>query len=272
MTLFQSILLGILQGLTEFIPISSSAHLALLPYFFQWQVAPDIDFIYNILVQFATLGAVFAYYWNDLWTMFQSLILALTKQSKERSPEVQLVLALVVGTLPVIVIGFPLKDLVEEAFNQPLWIGCSLCLTALLLFLAEKRTSTGLHSHSLTLLDALVIGVWQTLAIFPGISRSGATIAGGLFRNLDRQQATRFSFLLSIPALTGAGLVSLVDLSRLPNPTQYLPIILPGCLVALLVGYLSIYWLVRFVQNRPLYIFSAYCLILGIIVILSVVF
>jgi undecaprenyl-diphosphatase len=271
MTLWQSILLGILQGLTEFIPISSSAHLALLPYFFSWQVSPDIDFIYNILVQFATLGAVFAYYWQDLWNLFQSVLLNLAKGAIWRNPDSRLALALVIGTLPVVVIGYPLKDLVEQAFDQPLWVGVALLITSLLLFLSEKRFKTNPKSHPLTLIDALVIGLWQTLAIFPGISRSGATIAGGLFRNLDRQQATRFSFLLSIPALTGAGVVSLLDLIRLPNFTQFLPVILPGCLVALVVGYFSIYWLVRYVQNHPLYIFSIYCLILGIIVILSII-
>lgn len=271
MTLWQSILLGILQGLTEFIPISSSAHLALLPYFFNWQVSADIDFIYNILVQFATLGAVFAFYWKDLWKIFQSILHNLPKGANWKHPDSQLGLALVIGTLPVVVIGYPFKDLVEQAFNQPLWVGGALLITSLLLFLSEKRLKTNLKSQPLTLTDALVIGLWQTLAIFPGISRSGATIAGGLFRNLDRQQATRFSFLLSIPALTGAGIVSLLDLIRLPNFTQFLPIILPGCLVALVVGYFSIYWLVRYVQNHPMYIFSIYCLILGIIVFLSVI-
>ncbi|RCK76186.1 MAG: Undecaprenyl-diphosphatase [Anaerolineae bacterium] len=270
MTLTQSILLGILQGLTEFIPISSSAHLALLPYFFQWQVSPEIDFIYNILVQFATLGAVLAFYWKDLWSILHSILHNLTKRGNWQHPDSQLALALVMGTLPVVVIGYPLKGLVEKAFAQPLWVGGALLITSILLFISELRFSKNLTSHTLTLTDALVIGLWQTLAIFPGISRSGATIAGGLFRNLDRQQATRFSFLLSIPALTGAGIASLLDLIRLPDFTHFLPVILPGCLVALLVGYISIYWLVRYVQNHPLYIFSGYCLILGIIVIVSV--
>ncbi len=271
MTLFQSVFLGILQGVTEFIPISSSAHLALLPYFVNWQVEPEIDFIFNILVQFATLGAVLVYYWKDLLQMLQSVFTNLMGKRNWEHPDSRLAMAIVVGTLPVIIFGLPLKGFVAEAFLQPLWIGGALLVTSLLLFLSEKRLSATHPSHTLTLLDAFLIGLWQTVAIFPGISRSGATIAGGLFRNLDRQQATRFAFLLSIPSLAGAGIISLIDFFRLPNPVRYLPMILPGCLVAFAVGYLSIYWLIRFVQNHSLYGFSVYCLILGIITILSVV-
>jgi undecaprenyl-diphosphatase len=115
----------------------------------------------------------------------------------------------------------------------------------------------------------LLIGIWQTVAIFPGISRSGATIGGGVFRKLDRSQATRFAFLLSIPSLAGAGLISLIDFFRLPNPSQYLAVIIPGCLVAFIVGYLSISWLIRYVQSHSLYPFSLYCFLLGSLVLLS---
>ncbi|MCX8062638.1 MAG: undecaprenyl-diphosphate phosphatase [Anaerolineales bacterium] len=271
MTLLQSILLGILQGLTEFIPISSSAHLALLPYFFNWRVNPEIDFIFNILVQFATLGAVIVYYWKDLIQMLQSVLTNFLGKRDWAHPDSHLAIAMVLGTLPVVILGLPLKDLVEEAFQKPLWIGGALLVTSVLLFLSEKRLRANSAAHSLTFLDALIIGLWQTFAVFPGISRSGATIAGGLFRKLDRQQSTDLAFLVSIPSLAGAGVISLIDFFRLPNPTGYLPVIFPGCLVAFVVGYLSIYWLIRYVQNHSLLIFSAYCSILGIIVILSVV-
>ncbi|MCS6907373.1 MAG: undecaprenyl-diphosphate phosphatase, partial [Anaerolineales bacterium] len=264
MTPLQSILLGILQGLTEFIPISSSAHLALLPYFVNWRVSSEIEFIFDILVQFATLGAVLVYYWSDLKQMFCSLLRNLLGNRDWSHPDSRLAFAVLVGTLPVVVLGYPLKGLVQEAFKQPLWIGCALLFTSMLLYTSEKRHRAGISTRPLTLLDALLIGLWQTLAVFPGISRSGATIAGGLFRNLDRQQATRFSFLLSIPALAGAGIVSLVDFIQLPNSLQYLPIILPGLLTAFVVGYLSIFWLVRYVQNHSLSLFAYYCFVLGV--------
>ncbi|GAB4468891.1 MAG: undecaprenyl-diphosphate phosphatase [Anaerolineales bacterium] len=269
MTIFQAIFLGVIQGITEFIPISSSAHLALLPYFVNWHVDPAINFIFDILVQFATLGAVIVYYRKDLLHMAQSIVTNIVGKKNWSHPDSRLAIAIVIGTLPVVVLGLPLKGAVEEAFKQPLWIGFALLITSLILFLSEKRSRNRTISHSLTYLDALLIGIWQTLAIFPGISRSGATIAGGLFRNLDRSQATRFAFLLSIPSLAGAGVLSLIDFIRLPNPTQYLPVIIPGCLAAFVVGYLSIYWLIRYLQNHSLYLFSTYCLILGIIVILS---
>lgn len=264
MTIFQSILLGIVQGLTEFIPVSSSAHLALLPYFLGWHIQPDLAFVFDVLVQFATLGAVIVYYAKDLWKLVLSFINILQTRRIEKNPDFTLLVALIIGTLPIVILGIPLKKYVVEAFNSPLFVGIALFITSLLLYFAETFTKNRPTHTTITVNDALVIGLYQVFAAFPGISRSGATISGGMFRKLDRSSATRFAFLLSIPALTGAGLVSLFDLFRLPHLLQLIPIILPGFVISFFVGLFSIHWLVKYVQSHSLKIFSAYCLVISL--------
>lgn len=263
MTIFQSILLGIVQGLTEFIPVSSSAHLALLAYFLHWRIPPDVAFVFDVLVQFATLGAVIVYYARDLWNLLLAFIQVIQSR-KVKDPEFNLLIALVIATLPVVILGIPLKKLIADAFNSPAFVGGALLVTAFLLYIAEK-ISQNRQTHSLvTPLDALIIGIFQVFATFPGISRSGATISGGVMRKLDRPAATRFAFLLAIPALTGAGLVSLLDLFKLPGLNQLVPIILPGFIVSFLVGLISINWLIKYLQNHSLKVFALYCAVLGI--------
>ncbi len=264
MTIFQSILLGIVQGLTEFIPVSSSAHLALVPYFLGWHLQPDLAFVFDVLVQFATLGAVIVYYAQDLWNLLLSFIELLKTRKLDQNPNLNLLIALVVATLPIVILGIPMKKYVAESFNNPAFVGGALLMTAMLLFLSEKLTQNFRTHDSVTRLDALVIGIFQVFAAFPGISRSGATISGGILRKVERRAATRFAFLLSIPALAGAGLISLLDLLKLPHLTQILPIILPGFMVAFLVGLFSIHWLLKYLQNHSLKIFAFYCSLAGL--------
>jgi undecaprenyl-diphosphatase len=269
MNLYQSLLLGFIQGLTEFIPISSSAHLALVPFFLKWQINPDVDFIFNVLVQFATLGAVLVYFAKDIYKIIHAFFSAIKDPRRSKEPSFQLGLAVILGTIPLVVFGMPLKHTVSEAFNHPTFIAFALLITAVLLWWTENLLGAAAVSSPPTPSSALIIGLAQLLAVFPGISRSGATISAGLFQKLDRPSAARFSFLLSIPALTGAGLVSLIDLFNLPNTQQILPVILPGMLISFIVGLLSIHWLVKYVNSHSLKIFSVYCLLLSAITLIS---
>ncbi|MGB9672841.1 MAG: undecaprenyl-diphosphate phosphatase, partial [Anaerolineales bacterium] len=247
MTTFQSILLGIVQGLTEFIPVSSSAHLVLVPFFLGWHIPPDLSFIFDVLVQFATLGAVLVYYAKDLWHILLSFIKVLQSRKVENNPDFNLLIALIIATLPIVILGIPIKKYVADSFNNIPFVATALLITALFLYLAEKIAAHKTQHDSVTRWDALVVGLFQVLAAFPGISRSGATISGGMLRKLNRSSATRFAFLLSIPALTGAGLVSLLDLLKMPNWVQTLGVIFPGFVVAFGVGLISIHWLVKHV-------------------------
>jgi undecaprenyl-diphosphatase len=267
LTLIQSLILGIIQGLTEFLPISSSAHLVLIPHLLGWQIPESQVFPFDVLVQLGTLAAVIIYFWKDLLVIVKAFFKALVNRQPFANEDARLGWYLILATIPAVIAGVLIKDKVEAAFNSVNATALFLFGTALLLILAEV---IGKHSRGfkeINWLDAVVIGLFQAIALFPGISRSGSTISGGMFRKLDRRSAARFSFLMSIPVMIGAGLVSFKDAIQMPDFSAFLPILIVGVLAALLVGYLSIHWLLNFLNRKPLYVFAIYCILLGSLVL-----
>ena len=267
MTILQSLILGIIQGLTEFLPISSSAHLVLIPFLFGWKLAPNETFIFDVLVQVGTLLAVIIYFWKDLWTIAAAVLAGLKARTPWQSPESRLGWLILLATIPAGLLGLVLKDLVEAAFNSPETAAVFLLVTALLLVIAERVGQRTRNLPDFNWKDAVWIGAFQSLAVFPGISRSGSTITGAMLRNSKRPAAARFSFLMSIPIMLAAGGLAVADLMKLPSLGQYLPIITTGFIVSAVVGYFSIHWLIRYLSNHPLYVFAIYCAALGIIVL-----
>jgi len=259
MTLLQSILLGIIQGLTEFLPISSSAHLVIFPYLLKWQIPSNEAFVFDVLVQVASTIAVILFFWKDLVSIFQAFLSNIVNKRPLRDPNSSLGWYLIIATIPAGVLGVALKGFVERAFATPVTAAVFLLFTALLLLIAERVGKQSRAIDTLSWKDSLWIGMAQALAIFPGISRSGATIAGGMTRNLERPSATRFAMLLSIPIMLAAGLLASFDLLQIPNLSNQLAIYFPGFLVSLITSYLSIRWLLRYVAHHPLYVFSIYC-------------
>ncbi len=267
MSIFQTIILGIVQGATEFIPISSSGHLVLVPYLFGWDLPEKDAFIFNVLVQVATLIAVFAYYWKDLVKIFQEMIRSLIQRNLFISEESRLGWYLIISTIPAGIAGILLKDPVERAFNNITATAVALIFTAIILLTAEYISRQKSHSNQINWFDALWIGVFQILAIFPGISRSGSTITGGMTRNFDRPTAARYSFLMSVPIMLAAGALEVSELFSLPDISSILPPFLIGFIVAGIVGYFSIKWLIGYLTKKPLFIFSIYCGIVGILLL-----
>lgn len=267
MTLFQSLLLGIVQGLTEFLPVSSSAHLVLVPFILNWTLDPTKVFIFDVLVQLGTLVSVIAYFWKDLLVIFKAVIAGIRSKKPFEDPNARLGWLTLLATVPAGLGGLLLKSKVEAAFSSPVLTAVLLFVTAVMLTLAEIFTRRERDLESLTPLDALVIGFFQLLAIFPGISRSGATISGGLTRKLKRESAARFSFLMSIPIMLAAGLLSALDLAKVPDVGSFLPVLSLGFFAALGVGYLSIRWLLGFLKSRSLFPFAIYC---GVVSVLTI--
>ncbi len=265
MSILQFIFLGILQGLTEFLPISSSGHLVLLPALLQWNIPEDKAFVFNILVQVATLLAVIIYFRKDILDILKAVITGLIKVKPFEEPLARLGWFIILATIPAGLAGLLIKDTVEEAFSSPSLTAIFLLVTAGLLFISEKLGKRQQDLHSMNWKDALLIGIGQALAIFPGISRSGATITAGMIRNFDRPSAARFSFLMSIPIMLAAGLLASLDLLNAPNAIEWLPEFIPGFIASAVTGYLSIKWLLKFLVTQPLYIFSLYCAALGLI-------
>ncbi len=263
MTILQSILLGIIQGLTEFLPISSSGHLVILPYLLGWQIPADQSFSFDVLVQLGTLVAVIIYFRKELVDIFKGIITDFKTKKLGTSVESRTGWYLILATIPAGVAGLLIKDVIEQAFGNPNAVAFFLFGTALLLILAEVVGKKERDLSGMRWFDALWIGFFQVLSLFPGLSRSGSCIAGGMTRNFDRRSAGRFSFLMSIPVMAAAGLLSAIDLFDIPNLGQFLPVLLIGFIVAGVVGYFTISWMLNFVQNHSLFVFAGYCLFLG---------
>ena len=263
MTIIQSILLGIIQGLTEFLPISSSGHLVIIPKLLGWQIPAQEAFIFDVLVQVATLLAVITYFWPELLTIIKAFIIGLVRRKPFADPFARLGWYLILATIPAGLIGLTIKNLVEQAFNSMAAAGFFLLVTAGLLLLAERLGNRTRKMDQLNWIDAIWIGLFQALAIFPGVSRSGATMTGAMIRGLERPSSARFSFMMSIPIMLAAGLSASVDLLSVPNLGSVLPIFIPGFVTAAVVGYISIRWLIRYLANHPLTVFSIYCAVIG---------
>ncbi len=261
MTWWQAVLLGLVQGLTEFLPISSSAHLALVPHWLGWELPPTETFIFDVLVQTATLAAVVGYYREPLGRMAVGLWQDLRRRTG-LGPDSRRALLLGVGTLPGVLAGILFKDAVASTFTQPRLVALFLVGTALLMALAEVLGKRRRTVDEMAWWEALVIGGFQALALFPGISRSGATISGAMLRHLKRDDAAHFSFLLAVPIMLGAGGMALKDLFALPLTTlgQVAPPFLLGFLVAALSGYTAIRFLLGYLRGHSLWVFVVYCM------------
>jgi undecaprenyl-diphosphatase len=271
MTLLQAIVLGVVQGGTEFLPISSSAHLVLVPWALGWQIDEAFTFPFDVLVQWGTLLAVMTYFRADLWAIVKGALIALGRGRPLSNPEARLAWLLLLSSLPAAALGLLAKPLVEASLLRPWVVSLFLLGTALLLLLGERLGRLASRIEDVGWRDALWIGLAQALSLFPGISRSGATIAGGLIRDLRRADAARFSFLMAVPVMIGAGLIALMDLFSQPALMAQLGALLAGFLAATFVGYLAIAWLLSYLRRGSLRGFAIYCAAVGVLgLILSV--
>ena len=251
MNILQAIILGIVQGIAEFLPISSSGHLILLHRVFGIE---EGAFTFDIVVHLGTLVAIFIYFWAD--------ILALIKK-----PFQKLTALLIVGTIPAVIAGFFLRNVIESYFRTGIWLAAAFTLTGVLLVLADRFTKGHKEERDITWFDALFIGFCQALAIPPGISRSGTTITGGLVRGLNRKVAARFSFLLALIAIAGAGALEIFEEVVRGDGANVAAIgvvpIIVGFIVATVVGYLSIRLLLKLINACKMRYFSYYLWVLA---------
>ena len=269
MTVLQAIILGIVQGLTEFLPVSSSAHLVLVPSAFGWELDPAFAFAFDVLVQMGTLLAVIVYFAPTLRDILAAVWSGLRARRPFVDPLARLGWLILLATIPAVIAGTLFHDVVEAAFGNPQGVFVSLLVTAALLAGAERFGRPQKTLDRLSGVDAIAVGAAQALALLPGISRSGSTISAGLLRGLQRAEAARLSFLMSIPVMIGAGLVGLKDLADLsPGPELLLPVAI-GFLTAAVVGYLTIRWLLAYLAGHRLTVFAAYCFIVGILGLVS---
>jgi undecaprenyl-diphosphatase len=257
--LLKAVVLGIIQGLTEFLPISSSAHLRIFPELFGWG---DPGAAFTAVIQIGTELAVLIYFRKDIWRIGSAWVRSLVKPEYRGTLDSRMGWFIIIGSLPIVVLGVLLKDVIERDFRNLWIIGTTLILLGIVLGIADRVGRTDRPITKLTLKDAVLMGLAQAMALIPGVSRSGATISMGRFLGFDREAATRFAFLLAIPAVVGAGLFELKEIPHGHNDFGWGPTIV-ATVVSFVVGYAAIAWLLRYVSTNSYTPFVVYRIVLG---------
>ena len=263
MSYLEAILLGVLQGLTEFLPISSSAHLAIFPQLFGFD---DPGASFTAVTQIGTEVAVLLFFWRDIVRIIKAWTISLVRKDQREDLDARMGWYIIVGTLPIAVMGFLFQDTIKTTFRSLWLIAVMLIVFGLILGIADRINVGEKLEGDLTLKDSLLYGLGQMLALIPGVSRSGATISVGLFRGYRRDVATRYAFLLAIPAVLASGVSQLNDVSLAASPG--LPKTLLATLVAFGVGYVTIGWLLKYLRTRSYLPFVIYRVALGSMVLI----
>ncbi|WP_329000006.1 undecaprenyl-diphosphate phosphatase [Kribbella sp. NBC_00709] len=265
MTIWDSIILGIVEGLTEFLPVSSTGHLTIVSKILGLKIDDPSITGFTAVIQVGAIAAVVLYFWKDISRIAVAWVRGLAKPEHRGEFDHRMGWYVIVGSVPIVIVGFLARDLISGPLRSLWWVAGALIGWSVVMVAAERIGTKERPLTRITFVDALVMGLVQCLALIPGISRSGATISAGLFRGLDRVAATRISFLLGIPALVGAGVYELKD--ALHGNVGAGPLLV-GTLVSFVVAYASIAWLLRFVAKHTIEVFAFYRVLLGIVLVI----
>ena len=256
---FKAGILGLLQGLTEFLPISSSAHLRIFPEMFGWG---DPGAAFTAVIQIGTELAVLIYFRKDIWRIGSTWVRSLFRPELRGELDSRMGWYIIIGSLPIVLMGIALKDVIERDFRNLWVIGTTLIVLGVILGIADRVGSTDKTIERMTLKHSVFLGLAQACALIPGVSRSGATISLGRFLGYDREAATRYAFLLAIPAVVGAGIFELPEIPHGDNAFGPMPTLVATG-VSFVVGYVAIAWLLRYVSTRSYLPFVIYRILLG---------
>ncbi|MGW7682988.1 undecaprenyl-diphosphate phosphatase [Kribbella sp. NPDC054772] len=265
MTILDAIILGIVEGLTEFLPVSSTGHLTIVSKMLGLKIDDPSITGFTAVIQVGAIAAVVLYFWKDIQRIAVAWVRGLAKPEYRGEFDARMGWYVIVGSVPIVIVGFLARDLISGPLRSLWWVAAALIGWSFVMVAAERLGSKSRPLTRITFVDALVMGLVQCLALIPGISRSGATISAGLFRGLERVAATRISFLLGIPALVGAGVYELKD--AVNGNVGVVPLIV-GTVVSFVVAYVSIAWLLRFVAKHTIEVFAFYRLLLGVVLII----
>lgn len=261
MDLIQSIILGAIQGITEFFPISSTAHLVLLPWFFSWY---DQGLPFNVALHVGSLIAIIVYFWRDWMLIVSEFLSGAAERSFEGRPSGKIGLFIIIATVPGAVFGYLFEEQAAGLLRHPLSIAFSLSFFAVILYLADRFSRRRKSIMDMSMADCVIIGLAQALAIIPGVSRSGITITGAMFRNFRRDEAAKFSFLMAAPLIAGAGIFEARHLEY--SAVTSTPFI-AGFLASAVFAFLAIKYLLRFVRKESYTVFVVYRLILAVVIV-----
>jgi undecaprenyl-diphosphatase len=267
--LWKAVVLGIVEGVTEFLPVSSTGHLTITEKLLDLQVDDKGVTAYTAIIQVGAIAAAIVYFRADIGRMITGFFRGLTGAEGRRSADWRMALYVIVGSIPVAVVGLGAKDLIEGALRSLWFVAGALILWCVVMVVAEARAKQERHETDVSWTDIVVIGVVQCFSLIPGVSRSGATISAGLLRGLDRVTATRLSFFLGIPALSAAGALEAVTAREdISNGIGWIATAV-GTIVSFIVAYAAIAWLLRFVARHSIVVFVWYRVILGAVIIVA---
>jgi len=265
LSLLHAIILGIVQGLTEFLPISSSGHLILMREVFGWEIgSPAVEKSFDVALHFGTFLALAAYFWADIGRLLKGFFVALARRNLTADPNSKLAFLILLATIPAVIAGLFGEEVIENVLGNPFQVCALLVGFGLLLAWADRVGRKTQDLASVNWKEAGLIGLAQAIALAPGTSRSGVTITAGLALGLNREAAARFSFLISLPAIAGAAMLKLGQLFSNGLPAGLLSPMLAGALAAAISGFVAIAWLLRFLQTRSLMPFVYYRLLVGL--------
>jgi undecaprenyl-diphosphatase len=267
MSIIEAIVLGVIEGVTEFLPVSSTGHLTVAEKLMGFNIGDADITAFTAIIQVGAVAAVVLYFWDELWGIVTSLLGGLTDSRQRSTREFKFGLAVAVGSIPIAIVGLLFRHQIEGSLRSLWVVGTALILWSFVMYLADQSATQQRTEENFNMRDSLTMGITQCVALIPGVSRSGATIAAGLFRGLDRVTVTRMSFFLAIPALTAAGVLEAVTkASDIADGVGWGPTLV-ALAVSFAVAYISVAWLLRYVAGHNFAVFILYRVALGIIVL-----
>lgn len=269
MQVWHAIILGVIEGITEFLPISSTGHLTIAEKMLGYSISDSSITAFTAIIQSGAVLATVVYFWKDISRVLMAWIRGLFVNKYRKNSDYKYGWAIIVGSIPIAIVGILFKDEIETVLRSLWFVAIALILWSLVMWWADKKAKQNLHEEDITWRDTLAVGIAQCLALIPGVSRSGATMSAGLLRNFDRVAVTKLSFFLSIPALSAAGILQIISKHSVIGASVGWTATIIATLISFVVAYISVAWLLKFVAKHDYSVFIWYRVIVGVLLLIA---
>lgn len=269
MQVWHAIILGVIEGITEFLPISSTGHLTIAEKMLGYSISDSSITAFTAIIQSGAVLATVVYFWKDISRVLTAWIRGLFVNKYRKNSDYKYGWAIIIGSIPIAIVGILFKDEIETVLRSLWFVAIALILWSLVMWWADKKAKQNLHEEDITWRDTLAVGIAQCLALIPGVSRSGATMSAGLLRNFDRVAVTKLSFFLSIPALSAAGILQIISKHSVIGASVGWTATIIATLISFIVAYISVAWLLKFVAKHDYSVFIWYRVIVGVLLLIA---
>lgn len=269
MQVWHAIILGVIEGITEFLPISSTGHLTIAEKMLGYSISDSSITAFTAIIQSGAVLATVVYFWKDISRVLMAWIRGLFVKKYRKNNDYKYGWAIIIGSIPIAIVGILFKDEIETVLRSLWFVAIALILWSLVMWWADKKAKQNLHEEDITWRDTLAVGIAQCLALIPGVSRSGATMSAGLLRNFDRVAVTKLSFFLSIPALSAAGILQIISKHSVIGASVGWTATIIATLISFVVAYISVAWLLKFVAKHDYSVFIWYRVIVGVLLLIA---